>query len=171
MKRAKAKTKAKPRPAKVTPIPETHRTLTPSLCVDGGARAIEFYKKAFGAQVKFRLDMPDGKLGHAELKIGDSLFMLGDEYPDMGFRAPQPETGTPVHFYVYVTDVDAAFNRAVAAGATVKMPLTVMFWGDRVGKVGDPFGHQWSLASRVEIVSPKECLRRAQQMTPEPVTS
>src|SRR5688572_22795931 len=121
-KSVKPKARAKARPAKVTPIPETHRTLTPSLCVNGGARAIEFYKKAFGAEVKFRMDMPDGKIGHAELRIGDSLFMLGDEYPDMGFRAPQPEAGTSVHFYVYVPDVNAAWKRAVAAGAEVKMP-------------------------------------------------
>ena len=177
--KAKSKAKSKPAaktkssPAKVTPIPETHRTLTPSICVNGGAKAIEFYQKAFGAKVKFRMDAPDGKIAHAELQIGNSLVMLGDEFPDMGFQAPQPGVGMPVHFYLYVENVDAAWKRAVAAGATVKMPVQLMFWGDRVGKVSDPFGHQWSMASRVEIVSPEECMRRAEKMMPkpEPVTS
>ncbi len=174
MKKAKAKSKAraaskaKARPAGVTPVPETHHTITAGICVNGGAQAIEFYKKAFGAKVKFRMDMPDGKIGHAELQIGDSRLMLGDEFPEMGFRAPSATGGSPVHFFLYVPDVDAAWKRAVAAGCTVKQPVTLMFWGDRCGKVSDPFGHQWTLASRVEFVSPAECIRRAQKAMPAP---
>ncbi len=179
MKKTKAKSRSaatkKARPAKVSPIPETHRTITPGICVNGGAKAIEFYQKAFGAKVKFRMDMPDGKIGHAELQIGDSLIMLGDECAEMGFRAPSADAGSPVHFYLYVPDVDASWKRALAAGCTVKQPLNLMFWGDRVGKVSDPFGHQWSIASRVEIVSIAECLRRAEKAMakpqPEPVAT
>jgi uncharacterized glyoxalase superfamily protein PhnB len=151
----------------VKPIPEGYPTLTPSLTVRDAAQAIEFYKKAFGAQERFRMPTPDGRLvAHAELKIGDSVFMLADEMPEMPgqeCRSPLALEGTPVSFYVYVEDVDAVFERAVAAGATVKMPVQEAFWGDRMGMVADPSGHLWALATHIEDLSPEELAERGRE--------
>ncbi len=146
----------------VNPIPEGHHTVTPQLVIKGAAEAIEFYKKAFNAEEVMRMNGPDGKsVMHGEVKIGDSMVYLADEYPDMGCVGPQALNGTPVTLHLYVNDVDAAFKQATDAGATVAMPLQDMFWGDRYGIVVDPFGHKWSLATHKEDVSPEECEARA----------
>ncbi len=142
-------------------IPKGFHTVTPYLTVTDSARAIDFYKRAFGAEELYRLDGPDGKIAHAEIKIGDSIIMLSDEMPGWG-RSPQTLGGTPVNIFLYVKDVDGVFNRAVAAGAKVGMPVSDMFWGDRYGQVTDPFGHSWSLATHKEDVSPEELRKRAQ---------
>src|SRR5262245_22832293 len=131
---------------RVKPIPSGFHTLTPHLVVKDAVQAIEFYKKAFGAEEMGRAPGPDGKtLMHAERKIGDSRIFLVDEFPDMNCHGPQSIGGTPVTIHMYVDDVDSAFAKAVAAGATVRMPLTDMFWGDRYGLLADPFGHLWSM--------------------------
>jgi PhnB protein len=148
--------------ATVNPIPKGQHTVTPHLVIQGAAHAIEFYKKAFNAQELGRMPMPDGRIMHAALKIGDSHIFLADDFPEFGGpRAPKPGT-SPVTIHLYVEDVDKVFNQAVAAGAKVTMPLANMFWGDRYGKITDPFGHEWSLASRVEEVPREEMGRRAQ---------
>ena len=121
----------------VNAIPKGYHTVTPALIVRDGAKAIEFYKRAFGAQQLFRMDRPDGGLGYAELKIGDSILMLGEENPQWGCQSPELLKGTPVSFYLYVPDADAAFTRAIAAGATALKPVSDMFWGDRQGEVSD----------------------------------
>jgi len=145
----------------VKPIPEGYHTITPFLTVRGADRAIDFYRKAFGAEVLGRMNGPDGKtVMHAELKIGDSRLFLGDEIPGMDCSSPETLGGSPSGFYLYVRDVDEAFHKAVAAGATVKRPLENMFWGDRTGSLQDPFGHKWDLATRVEDVPPDEMKRR-----------
>ena len=148
----------------VQPIPEGYHSLTPALIVHNAAAAIEFYKRAFGAQELARMPAPDGPhIWHAELQIGDSRLMLGDEFPEMGeCRAPTSLGGTATSLHLYVEDADAVFQRAVEAGATVSMPLTDTFWGDRYGKVTDPFGHQWGIAMRQEEVSDEEMQRRAE---------
>jgi PhnB protein len=138
------------------PIPAGMHSLTPHLTCAGAADAIEFYKKAFSAIELSRLPGSNGKLLHAMLKIGDSAFMLNDEFPDMGGLGPKSLKGTPVTIHVYVADADAAMAQAVAAGATVKMPLANMFWGDRYGIVEDPFGHLWSVATHQRDVPPEE---------------
>ncbi|MBN1362340.1 MAG: VOC family protein [Sedimentisphaerales bacterium] len=149
---------------KVKPIPDEYHTLTPTLTVSDATQAIEFYKEGFGAEERFRMPTPDGKhVMHAELKIGNSIIMLSDEMGGMDCRSPQSYGGTPVAFYVYVEDVDAAFDRAVSAGAIVKMPVENMFWGDRIGSVVDPSGHVWTLATHVEEVSPKEMEKRGRE--------
>jgi PhnB protein len=146
----------------VKPIPDGYHTLTPYLVIKGAAQAIDFYKQAFGAEELFRMPGPDGKtVGHAEIKIGDSMVMLADEYPDFGFRSPQSLNGTPVSFMFYVKDVDTAFKRAVDAGATVVRPVANQFYGDRSGTITDPFGHQWTLGTHVEDVAPEELEKRA----------
>ncbi len=147
----------------VKPIPEGYHTVTPYLAVNDAARAIDFYKRAFGAQERGRMEGPPGKIGHAELKIGDSIIMLSDEFPGAGCRAPQSLGGTTVNLFIYVKDVDAAFNQAVSAGAKVEMPVADQFWGDRYGKLTDPFGHSWALATHKEDVAPEEMRQRAQQ--------
>ncbi|HJW08476.1 MAG TPA: VOC family protein, partial [Holophagaceae bacterium] len=129
--------------------------------VQGAGAALDFYAKAFGAKVLFRMDQPDGRVGHAELQIGDSRLMLADEAPEMGAQAPVTLGGTPVSLLLYVPDVDARFGQAVAAGAKVTRPLEDKFYGDRMGSLEDPFGHQWHLASHVEDVDPEELQRRA----------
>lgn len=135
-----------PKPAKG--IPKGFHAMTPALVVKDAARAIEFYKKAFGAEERMRMNGPDGRsVMHAELQIGDSLFFVGDEAPSMGARSPQSYGGSPCSIHLYVTDADAVFKRAVAAGATVKMPVSDAFWGDRYGKLTDPFGHDWGVAT------------------------
>jgi PhnB protein len=145
----------------VKSIPEGYHSITPYLIVRGGADAIEFYKKAFGAVELFRMPAPDGKIGHAEIKVGDSPIMLADEYPDLGYNGPQSTGGSPVSLMIYVDDVDTVFNQAVDAGATVKEALADKFYGDRMGTVIDPFGHRWHLATHKEDVSPEEMQRRA----------
>jgi PhnB protein len=145
----------------VKPIPEGYHSVTPYLIINGATEAIEFYKKAFGATELFRFPAPGGKIGHAEIKVGDSPIMLADEHPDMGYKGPQALGGTPVSLMIYVEDVDTVFNRAVTAGATVKEALQDKFYGDRSGSVVDPFGHIWHLATHKEDVSMDEMERRA----------
>ncbi len=144
----------------VRPIPEGYHSITPALTCREAGRAIEFYKKAFGATEIARMAAPDGKITHAELRIGDSVIFVADEFP--GMSAAPTATKTPsVYFYLYVKDADAVFNGAVAAGCRADMPLTNMFWGDRYGKLTDPFGHAWGIATHVEDVTPEEMDRRA----------
>jgi PhnB protein len=146
---------------KVAPIPPGYHTVTPYLAIRKAARAIDFYKKAFGAAESYRLEAPDGSIAHAEIRIGDSPVMLSDENPEMGSKSPQTLGGTPANLLLYVEDVDAAFRRAVAAGATATMPPADMFWGDRYGKLLDPFGHEWSLATHIEDLTPAQIAERA----------
>jgi PhnB protein len=145
----------------VKPIPEGYHSVTPYLIIRGATEAIEFYKKAFGAIELFRIPAPGGKVGHAELKIGDSPIMLADEHPSMGYNGPQTIGGSPVSLMIYIDDVDAVFNQAVAGGATVKEAVTDKFYGDRSGTVVDPFGHIWHLSTHKEDVPPEEMERRA----------
>src|SRR5262249_40035896 len=157
-----SKTKGKIVSNRVKPIPSGFHTLTPHLVVKGASRAIEFYKKAFGAQEIGRMAGPDGKsILHADLKHGDSHLFLVDEMSEMGCRGPENSGGPPVTIHIYVEDVDAAFGKAVAAGATVRMPLADMFWGDRYGMLTDPFGHSWSLASHKVDLTPEEIRKGA----------
>jgi PhnB protein len=145
----------------VKPIPEGYHTVTPYLIVRNAARAIEFYKKAFGATELMRMAEPSGRIGHAEIRIGDSPIMLADEVPEMGFRSPESFGGSPVSILLYVEEVDAVFNQAVAAGAKVQRPVADQFYGDRTGGVTDPFGHIWYIATHKEDVSPEEMRKRA----------
>ena len=145
----------------VKPIPEGYHTATPYLIIEGAADAIEFYKKAFGATELFRFPAPDGKIGHAEIKIGDSPIMLADEYPDMGYNGPKSLGGSPVSLMIYVEDVDTVFNRAVDVGATVKEAVSDKFYGDRIGTLVDPFGHVWHVSTHKEDVSLEEMEKRA----------
>jgi uncharacterized glyoxalase superfamily protein PhnB len=141
---------------RVTPVPTAYGSITAGLSVRGAAAAIDFYKKAFGAREVSRLPGPDGKVMHAEIRIGDRIVFLGDESPEMGAPSPQTLGGSAVALMHYVKDVDAVFARAVAAGARVTMPPADMFWGDRFGSLVDPFGHRWSLASRKAILTPRQ---------------
>lgn len=141
--------------------PEGYHSVTPYLIIQNAATALDFYKKAFGAVEVMRLAAPDGKIGHAEIKIGDSIVMLADEHPDLGFRAPPAYGGTPVSLMIYVPDVDAVARQAEAAGAKVLRPVADQFYGDRTGIFQDPFGHVWSLATHREDLSPEEIARRA----------
>ncbi|MCC6409041.1 MAG: VOC family protein [Planctomycetes bacterium] len=145
----------------VKPIPDGYHTLTPYLIVRGGFDALAFYAAAFGARELLRLDAPGGRLGHAELQIGDSRVMLADEFPDMDARSPSSFGGTPVRMMLYVEDCDALFARAVAAGAKVIRPLVDQFYGDRVGGLEDPFGHIWFIATHKEDLTPEELSKRA----------
>jgi PhnB protein len=145
----------------VKPIPEGYHTATPYLIIKGAAKAIEFYEKAFGAKETMRMAQTDGRIGHAEIKIGDSPIMLSDEFPEMGARSPQSLGGSPVSILLYVADVDAIFAQAVAAGATVQRPVMDQFYGDRTGGVIDPFGHVWYIATHKEDVSPDDLKKRA----------
>jgi PhnB protein len=146
----------------VRAIPQGYHSVTPYLMVKGGAEALEFYKKAFGAKERFRIPGPGGKLMHAEFEIGDSIIMLADEFPEMGAVSPTTLKGTPVGIHLYVEKVDEVFAQAVAAGATVERPLQNQFYGDRSGGVIDPFGHKWYIATHVEDVSDEELARRVQ---------
>ncbi len=148
----------------VKPIPDGYHTITPYLIVNGAAEAIEFYKKAFGAVEMFRLPGTDGKVGHCELKFGDSVIMLADEYPDMGARGPKTIGGSPVQMFMYVGDVDTVFNNAVEAGAKIVRELEDKFYGDRAGGLEDPFGHTWYLATHVRDVSPEEIEQKSKEM-------
>ena len=145
----------------VKPIPEGYHTATPYLIIEGAADAIEFYKTAFGATELFRFPAPDGKIGHAEIKIGDSPIMLADAYPDMGYNGPKSLGGSPVSLMIYVEDVDTVYNRAVDAGATVKEAVSDKFYGDRIGTLVDPFGHVWHVSTHKEDVSLEEMEKRA----------
>ena len=146
----------------VKPIPEGQHTITPYLTINGADEAIAFYRKAFGAQEIGRMPGPGGKgVGHAELKIGDSFLYLADVCPEMGGHTPKSLGGSPVGIHLYVENVDAVFDRAVAAGATPKVPPQDMFWGDRFGKLVDPFGHSWAIATHIEDVSAEEMKRRS----------
>ena len=148
----------------VKPIPDGYRAVTPYLFIKGAARAIDFYKQVFGATERMRLEMPGGTVGHAELALGDSVIMLGDECPSMKALGPQAIGGTPVMIHLYVPDVDATFSKAVAAGAKVLQPVEDKFYGDRSGSITDPFGHQWALATHKEDVPPEELRKRAAAM-------
>ena len=145
----------------VKPIPDGYHTVTPYLIIKGAAGAIEFYKKAFGATELFRMTQPDGRVGHAEIKIGNSPLMLADEFPEMGARSPQSFGGSPVSILLYVEDVDAFAGQAIAAGAKVIRPVKDQFYGDRSGSFEDPFGHHWHIATHKEDVSPEEMHKRA----------
>jgi len=147
----------------VKPVPAGYHTVTPTLTVRETDKAIEFYKRAFGAEERLRFLGPDEKsIVHAEIRIGNSIIMLSEERLDMGCRGPQSLGGTPVGLYLYVKDADQSFNRAVSAGAKADMPVTDMFWGDRCGQVTDPFGHKWSLATHKEDLAPQEIRKRAE---------
>ena len=147
-------------------VPEGYRTVTPYLVISGAAEAIEWYKKAFNAQEVVRMPMPDGRIMHAEIKIGDSFIMMSDEFTEMdGNKSPKNLGGTACSLHLYVPDCDAVFNQAVGAGATAKMPPMDMFWGDRFSKLTDPFGHDWSVATHIEDVSAAEMQRRIQEWT------
>lgn len=143
--------------------PEGYHTVTPHLIVRGGAKALEFYRTAFGAEEAMRMPGPDGRLMHAEMRIGDSVVMLSDEFPEQGSKSPQSLGGCSGGIFLYVENVDAAFKRALDAGCEAKMPPTDMFWGDRFARLTDPFGHAWAIATHVEDVPPEEMKRRMQQ--------
>jgi PhnB protein len=147
--------------SKAKPIPDGYQRITPYLCVRDARRAIDFYKQAFGATESMRLEQPDGRIGHAELRIGEAPLMLADEFPEMNVRSPQALGGSPVTLHLYVEDVDAFARRAVAAGAKLVRPLADQFYGDRAGSLTDPFGHVWMVATHQEDVSPEEMKRRA----------
>jgi PhnB protein len=143
------------------PIPDGYPRVTPYLCVDGAAAAIDFYTKVLGAAEKVRMAAPGGKIGHAELALGDSILMLADEHPEVGFLGPKSVGGTPVTISVYVENVDEVFERAVAQGASAERPIEDQFYGDRTGQFQDPFGHRWHVATHVEDVPPEEIEKRA----------
>jgi len=148
----------------VKPVPQGYHTITPHIVVKGAAKAIDFYQKAFGAKSLGVFNAPDGKVMHAEVQIGDARLMLADEFPGMGScQSPQTLGGTTTTLNLYSEDVDRLFNQAVAAGATVTMPLANQFWGDRYGQLKDPYGHSWSLAQHVEDVAPEEKERRGKE--------
>lgn len=146
----------------VKPIPDGYDQAVPYLTCKNAASAIDFYVKAFGATELMRMPAPDGKIGHAEIKIGNAIIMLSDEYPEMQIVSPQTLGGTPVGLYIYVPDVDALSQRAVAAGATVQRPIADQFYGDRSVTLGDPFGHRWFFATHKEDVAPDELQKRAE---------
>jgi PhnB protein len=144
------------------PIPDGYHSVTPYLVVKNAANALEFYKKAFGATELMRMPGPNGKIMHAEIKIGDSIVMLADETPEMGHKSPQSLGGTPVSILLYVKDVDTQFKQALAAGATSQRPVEDQFYGDRMGTLVDPFGHIWSVGTHKEDVTPQEMEKRHQ---------
>jgi PhnB protein len=145
----------------VKPIPEGYHTLSPYLAVEDANQAIDYYKKAFGAKERVRMEAPGGAIGHAEIEIGDSVVMLSDPFPQSSTRPPKELGGSSVSVFMYVEDVDAVVKRAVDSGATVLMEVEDQFWGDRFGTVQDPFGHSWSIATHVEDVAPEEMAERA----------
>jgi PhnB protein len=151
-------------PNAVRPIPEGYHSITPSLTCRDAASAIEFYKNVLGATEIMRMLLPGGKIGHAELRIGDSNFMVADEFPGMS-AAPSGSDIPAIDLFLYTEDVDATFSRAIAAGSRAVMPPENMFWGDRFGKITDPFGHRWGLATHVEDVAPDELARRSAEWT------
>jgi len=147
--------------AKVKPTPDGYHNVTPYLIVDGAAQAIDFYKKVFGATEKMRMPSPGGKVGHAELILGDSVIMLADEHPEVGARAPHAYGGSAVSLMLYVPDVDATVATAIAGGGKVVRQVENQFYGDRMGTIEDPFGHRWHVATHVEDVPPEEMAKRA----------
>jgi PhnB protein len=150
--------------SRVKPIPDGHRTVTPYLAIKNAAEALEFYRKAFGATERYRLTTPDGRVGHAEIGLGDSIVMLSDEFPEYGGKAPEALGGSPVSMHLYVEDVDAFVKKAVGAGASVRKPVMDQFYGDRSGQLEDPFGHLWWVATHKEDVPPEEMQERVQAM-------
>ena len=148
----------------VKPKPDGYRSVTPYLIVDDAVAAIEFYEKVFGASVRMKMDWGGGKIGHAELEVGDSVVMLASEFPEMGVLAPKSVGGTPVSLMVYVENVDEVFARAIAEGAEEVRPVANQFYGDRSGMIRDPRGHLWSVATHVEDVSREELDRRSKEM-------
>ena len=150
--------------AKVKPIPDGYPQVMPYLSVDGASAAIDFYGKVLGTTERMRMPGPDGKLGHAELLLGDSVIMLADENPDMGARSPKTLGGSPVTLTVYVEDVDSVFDKAIKGGATSLRPVENQFYGDRTGQFEDPFGHRWNVGTHVEDVPPEEMAKRAAAM-------
>jgi PhnB protein len=148
----------------VPPVPPGYHTVTPYLVVRGAAQALDFYRRAFGATELVRMADPSGKIGHAEIRIGDSIVMLADEYPEMGAISPQTAGGSAVGLYLYVEDVDALGAQAVSAGATVERPIQDQFYGDRSGTFRDPFGHKWTIATHVEELTAEEIERRARAL-------
>jgi PhnB protein len=156
-----------PAPTKVVKaIPAGYYTATPYLYLNEAAKALDFYKQAFGATELTRMDAPGGRVAHAEVRIGNSIVMLADEFPDMGARSPKSLGGASGSILLYVPDADAALARAVRAGAKVTRPVELQFWGDKMGALEDPFGHQWSIATHVEDVSPAELQKRMAAMRP-----
>jgi uncharacterized glyoxalase superfamily protein PhnB len=145
----------------VQPVPDGFRTITPHIVIRDARRAIEWYRQAFGAEVISICGSPDEPVPHAEIRIGDSVLMICDEFPDMGIKSPLTLGGSPIKLHLYVPDVDAWFKRAMDAGAKPTMPVQDMFWGDRYGKIADPFGHEWGIATHKEDVSPEEIERRS----------
>lgn len=145
----------------VKAIPDGYHSVTPYLIISGATEAIAFYQKAFGATELMRIDAPGGKIGHAEIKIGDSPIMLADEFPEMGYKSPQTLGGSPVSIMIYVDDVDTVFKQAIAAGGKEQRPVKDQFYGDRSGTLEDPFGHVWHVATHKEDVTPEEMERRA----------
>jgi PhnB protein len=160
---AKKKSKAKAKVTKVQPVPKGYHTVVPTLTVRNAVQALEFYKNAFGAKEKARMPGPDGNIMHAEIMIGDSHVMLGEENPQMNQLSPLSLNGTGSGLYIYVKNVDKVFDQAVKAGATADMPVTDMFWGDRFGHVKDPFGHSWGIATRKRNLSAKEMKKAADE--------
>lgn len=148
----------------VKAIPNGHHTVTPYLAIRNATKALEFYEKGFGATVTYKLLMPDGRLGHAEIRLGDSVVMLADEFPEYGGKAPEAFGGSPVSIHLYVEDVDAFFKRALMAGARERKPVEDQFYGDRSGQLEDPFGHLWWVATHKEDVAPEELQKRVQAM-------
>jgi PhnB protein len=148
----------------VKPIPDGYHSVTPHLAVRGAAAALDFYAKAFGAEEMYRMPGPGGTVMHAEMRIGDSVVMLGEESPAMGSTAPPTIGGSAVSLLLYVRDADASCARAAKAGCTIEMPPTDMFWGDRYAKLADPYGHKWAVATHKEDVSPEEMARRMAAM-------
>jgi PhnB protein len=151
----------------VKAIPDGYPRVSPYLIVDGAAAAIDFYTSVLGATERMRMPGPDGRIGHAELQLGESVIMLADEMPDMGINAPKKDGGSPVTVCVYVEDVDATFKKALAAGAKEQRPLEDQFYGDRTGQFSDPFGHNWSVQTHIEDVSPEEMGKRAAKVMAE----
>lgn len=163
-KKASRRPAPKRRPARVKPIPDGYHSATPYIIVDGAGLAIEFYTRAFGAKELMRIPAPGDRIGHAEIKIGDSVIMLADEHPEMNTRSPRHYGGSPVSLLLYVTDVDGQFKRALAAGGTEVRPVADQFYGDRAGTLEDPFGHTWHIHTHKEDVSMKELGRRMAAM-------
>ena len=153
--------------ANVKPIPDGYHSITPYMYINGAARAIDYYKKALGAEEIMRHPGPGGKIMHAEIKFGDSIVMLADEFPEMNVKGPQAYGGSPMSLAMYVNDVDKVFNQAIAAGGKVVRPLKDQFYGDRSGTFTDPFGHTWTIATHKEDVSPEEMERRMKAYKPE----
>jgi PhnB protein len=150
----------------VSPVPPGYHSVTPYLIIDGAARALDWYKEAFGATELMRLGGPNGKIGHAEIQIGDSHVMLADENPEIGAKAPPAFGGSPVSLHLYLPDVDAVINKAATAGATIKTQPENKFYGDRQGSLIDPFGHIWHVSTHIEDVTPQEIERRLKAMAP-----